>query len=237
MMKKRPAILITAATKRLGYHLTRKSLALGFDIIAHYRSSKGPLSRWLSDNPSFKKNVHFFQGDLTSAAVDLFEHIKSLPVSLCGLVNNASVFSKGNLYDIAHLSAMMEIHCMIPAKLSLLFYQSVKKGWIINMTDAVIDRLNLNFQNYRMSKHFLTELTRQQAVAFAPNIRVNALAPGAMLPSAENGKLNFITLKKYIPLRKTGDIASLMHAYDFLIADTYCTGQIIKVDGGWHLTA
>jgi len=236
MKKKRSAILITAATKRIGYHLSRKSLLLGFDVIAHYRSSKGALSGWLSRNPGYKSRVHFYHGDLISSAEDLFEYIASLPVSLCGLVNNASLFSKGNVYDIEHLYDMMHIHFMVPARLGTLFSRSVKNGWIINMSDAITEKPNLNFQNYRMSKHFLCELTRQQAVTYAPHIRVNALAPGAMLPSEVNGKSDFNSLKDIIPLRKTGDISSLLNAFEFLITDTYCTGQTLKVDGGWHLT-
>lgn len=235
MIKKNNAVLITAGTKRIGYHLSKKSLSLGLDVIAHYRSSRGTLARWLSRHPEFRGNVHFLQADLTDSPETLFEKISSLPVTLIGLVNNASIFSKGNLSDPDHFRRMLEIHLIVPLYLGKSFSSNGRNGWIINITDAVINKPNSNFQNYRISKLFLEELTRQQAFLYAPDIRVNAIAPGAMLPSHFNGSSALKSLEKKIPLHKTGNITSLLEAFSFLVYNTSCTGQIIAVDGGWHL--
>jgi NAD(P)-dependent dehydrogenase (short-subunit alcohol dehydrogenase family) len=92
----------------------------------------------------------------------------------------------------------------------------------------------MTYQNYRISKLLLEEITRQQALLYAPAIRVNAIAPGAMLPS-EGNEAYFATLSEKIPLRSTGDLRSLTDAYSFLIKNHYITGQVLRVDGGWGL--
>jgi NAD(P)-dependent dehydrogenase (short-subunit alcohol dehydrogenase family) len=120
--------------------------------------------------------------------------------------------------------------------LGVAFLQAACSGWIINITDAVIKRPNINFQNYRISKLFLSELTRQMAFTFAPSMRVNAIAPGAMLPSIHTSPEQLENLKANIPLKRTGDISAFRDAYAFLVSNSYITGEEIRIDGGWHLS-
>jgi pteridine reductase len=131
---------------------------------------------------------------------------------------------------------MLEIHFFVPAQLGAAFAKQVRDGWIVNMTDALADKPNLSWQNYRMSKLFLEELTRQQALLFAPHCRVNAIAPGAVLPSDDKRGGAFRKLAAQIPLRKTQPVTAITDAFRFLVSSTSCTGQIIRVDGGWSLT-
>ena len=230
-------VLITAGTKRLGLRFAQTTIEMGYNVIVHYRTSSTAAHQWLHRNPSLKGRVFFIQHDLEFSPATVIKKAMELPCTLIGLVNNASLFSKGDLCDLSHLQQMMEIHCVVPATLGTCFYENIKKGWIINITDAIIDRPNLAYQNYRISKLFLRELTRQQAVRFAPSIRVNALAPGALMPSNNTTRKDFRSLARNIPLQQTGAVTSLMDAYRFLVNDQYCTGQTISVDGGWNLTA
>jgi len=110
----------------------------------------------------------------------------------------------------------------------------VESGWIINITDARAHHISKKYQNYRVSKLFLDEITRQQAYLYAPAIRVNAIAPGAILP-ADGHTEDFSELPSLIPLAKTGDPARVRMAARLLIENDYITGGIIPVDGGWHL--
>lgn len=229
-------ILITAGTQRIGFHLLQESLTMGYNVIAHYRTRNDQAYSWLDTRPHLHDRVHFIQQDLSKSPETLIEKANHFSGNLVGLVNNASVFSKGNLTDSAHLNEMLNIHFHIPNKLSAHFCKTVTNGWIVNITDAIIQKPNHTFQNYRISKLFLNELTRQQASLYAPNFRVNAIAPGAMLPAATPGTKNFDTLAEKIPLKKTGSIQSLSNTFRFLVSNDYCTGQIIAVDGGWHLT-
>ncbi|MBD3346970.1 MAG: SDR family oxidoreductase [Chitinivibrionales bacterium] len=230
-----PAILITAGTRRLGLAMAKKSLALGYEVVLHYRSSNQEAQEWIEQNPHLSPKVHFVDADLRNSPSQLIEEWCARFPYIEGLVNNASVFNKGDLANFSHLKETLLINALIPMELAAAFSRSVKEGWIINITDANIYRSNLPYQNYRMSKRLLEDATRQLALAFAPRIRVNAIAPGAMLPAPGQSREEFLKLKQTIPLRKTGSMESLQSAYEYLIKNTYITGQIMYVDGGRHI--
>lgn len=235
MTKKPEAILITAGTKRIGFHLAKAALDAGYSVILHYRTSNRQAQGWLAKHPVYEGRVFFIRQDLCISPENLITQALAFPCRLTGLVNNASVFSPGNLRDTAHLAQMIEIHFTIPARLGTAFAANVTSGWIINITDAMIKTPNATYQNYRMSKLLLEELTRQQAFTFAPGIRVNAIAPGAILPSMYESKATFARLRASIPLGATGSPKMITDAFRFLVDHEYCTGQILSIDGGWHL--
>ncbi len=234
-MRKKKAVIITGATKRLGLRFTRETLELGYAVVAHYRGSKTPLHSWLQKNPEFKSEVHFIQQDLTDSPERLIKLSFESPFEITGLINNAATFTHGDLLDKDHFETTMRINALIPLDLSRRFAQQADRGWIINITDAHISSYNQRYQNYRIAKKLLVELTEQLATLLAPRIRVNAVAPGAMLPPSDKNGLPMSRLKKLIPLKKTGDLTSLMQAYRYLLDNTYITGQTLYVDGGWHL--
>jgi len=229
------AVLITAGTKRLGLELAKKALALGYDIAIHYRSDNREAETWLSENPVYRTRVTFLQKDISpDNAHELVENaLSSTGTRLAGLVNNASLFTKGDLDDSGHFHSMLDSNTLVPLALSKAFKNRAGKGWIINITDAHIDSFSPAYQNYRISKHMLAELTGQLALLYAPGIRVNAIAPGALLPAS--GGTDFETLARTIPLCRTGDISSLTMAFEYLVLNEYVTGQVLYVDGGWHL--
>lgn len=234
MSQNREAVLITGGSKRLGLQFAQKSLEMGYCVIIHYRSDNSEALRTFQSSP-FKNQVHFIQHDLSDSPETLIEKTSTLNIKLTGLVNNASIFTEGNLFDIDDLEKTLYINAIAPARLSASFCVQAKYGWIINITDAMIERPNSKFQNYRISKLLLKEFTRQQAFLYSPDIRVNAIAPGAMLPASFEDQHYFDSLAEIIPMRKTGDLQSLTNAYEFLIRSTYITGQTISVDGGWNL--
>ncbi|NLD99695.1 MAG: SDR family oxidoreductase [Fibrobacter sp.] len=229
------AVLITGGTKRLGYQIALKTLKMGYSVIIHYRNDSGINLQSLFP-PEYKNRVYFIQQELQTEPENLIKIAASHPVTLCGLVNNASIFETGNLADIDHLKKILNINSLIPAILANAFTTTVNNGWIINITDANIRTPNSRFQNYRISKLILEELTKQLAFLYAPKFRVNAIAPGAMLPATHEDQQYFKQLAEKIPLQSTGDISSLVDAYEFLVKTPYITGEIIHIDGGWHLT-
>ncbi len=235
MEKKKKAILISGATKRLGLSLTKQSLMMGFSVIAHYRSTASPLKTWLGKNSQYKQNVYYIKADLRERNLSLIERALEYPVTLVGLINNASLFTEGNLNNSSHFQDIIKINMTVPFLLSHSFYKRVAKGWIINITDANAVSLNKRYQNYRISKIFLTEMTRQQAYLFAPSIRVNAIAPCAILPSSAKERTYYNHLKSKVPLRKNMSTGFFLKAYTYLIENTSVTGQILYVDNGLHL--
>jgi NAD(P)-dependent dehydrogenase (short-subunit alcohol dehydrogenase family) len=164
------------------------------------------------------------------------EQAQSMCRRLVGLVNNASLFTPGNLADPAHLAALLESNALVPAALAAAFAARARSGWIVNITDANIKAPNRTWQNYRISKLLLEELTRQQAFLCAPRFRVNAIAPGAILPASGSSAASFRALADRIPLRRTGSLADIRAAFAGLLSAPYVTGQVLYVDGGRHVS-
>jgi NAD(P)-dependent dehydrogenase (short-subunit alcohol dehydrogenase family) len=232
MNSQKKAIIITGATKRLGLLLAKKSLAMGYSVIMHFRSEISEDSYLLQKQ--HPDDIAFIQFDLTNNPETLISMALNETEEIIGLVNNASIFTQGNLCNPSDFMEKFSINTLAPLKCSAAFYKHIKNGWIINITDANIKRPNDSFQNYRISKLFLEEITRQQAVTFAPDVRVNAIAPGAMLP-AQHENDYFSSLSDKVPLKSVGNTDSLISSYDFLVNNNYLTGEIIHVDGGWGL--
>lgn len=205
---------------------------MGYSVIMHYHSEISDDCYLLKDQ--YPDDITFIQLDLVNNPESLIIMSLNITDKIIGLVNNASIFTQGNLSNTSDFMEKFSINTLAPMRCSSAFYKHVKKGWIINITDANIKRPNSSFQNYRISKLFLEEITRQQAVIFAPDIRVNAIAPGAMLP-AQHENDYFVSLRDTVPLKSVGNTSSLMDTYEFLINNDYLTGQVIHVDGGWSL--
>jgi len=231
---KNKTALITGAADRLGLEMARECLDLGYHVVIHYRTSAEPAMSVLGGDG----RVVFIQADLTESEVPeaLISDISKMPVPpLEGLINNASVFRTGDMSGPDDFCDMLTINTIAPLRLSAAFAKSTKSGWIINITDAHTRPKSKKYQNYRVSKLFLDEITGQLAYLYAPSIRVNAIAPGAILPADSESARQFEELSKLIPLRRTGDPRHIRQALNFLIENDYVTGAIIPVDGGWHL--
>jgi pteridine reductase len=231
-----PAVLVTSGTKRLGLALAKQALAMGMDVVLHYRSHTREANSWLSRNPSMRTRVALLQASLSPAnAAEVIAQARGCCRTLVGLVNNAAVFTRGNLSDSDHLQNTLTTNAIVPAALTAAFAGAVDSGWVVNVTDARVDAPNRNYQNYRVSKLLLTELTRQQAFLYAPAVRVNAIAPGAILPAAGASRTEFDRLSRQVPMGRTGTLADIAEGFACLVRGDYLTGQVLFVDGGSHL--
>jgi len=235
MKLRNPTVLITGASGRLGFALARQSLAMGMDVVIHYRSSDNPARQWLEKHPALARRTVLLRQDLENDPAGLVDRCAALASRLVGLVNNASQFTRGNLHDPGHLLRTLTVNALTPALLSEQFFRQVRRGWIVNITDAHIRPFNANYQNYRLSKLLLEELTRQSASLYAPHVRVNAIAPGAILPAKGTTRAGFRAPGLQAPLEKNPRVESFLTAYRFFVENTDVTGQTVFVDGGRHL--
>jgi len=230
--KNQYTVLITGASDRIGLELAKECLNIGYHVIIHYRTSAEPAKSVFKDDG----RVTFIKAELTESPERFMEDVGKLPTPpLVGLINNASVFETGNMFDPDHFTDILTVNALTPLRLSAAFVKSVESGWIINITDAHTGPKSKKYQNYRVSKMFLDEITRQQAYLYAPTIRVNAIAPGAILPTVGGDTKEFSELISVIPLAKTGDPVNVRQVTRLLIENGYITGAVIPVDGGWHL--
>ena len=241
-MKKR--ILITGAAKRIGKEMALSFFNKGWDIVIHYNSSKEEAEA-LADQMNSERNnsAMLVQANLDNAneVEMLVEKILSKNGSIDALINNASTFYPTPIgaFSEENWNALMGSNLKAPLFLIQSFYKELEKnkGFIINVTDINVDRALVNHSIYLAAKSGLQTLTKSLAKELAPNIRVNAIAPGAILepPNTDwtaEQKNNIINA---VPMKRMGTEKDIVDAAIYLSEAGYVTGQILNIDGGKSL--
>lgn len=231
--------LVTGSAKRIGAAIAKGLHAAGYNLVLHYRESQkvaGSLTTEL--NQQRANSAICIQADF-----DQIESIKTLAEKtiqqwqrLDLLVNNASMFYPTPLAEanIQDWNSLFNSNLQAPYFLIQALADALKKsqGSIINIADIYADKPLKNHSLYCMAKAGNVMMTKSLALELAPDIRVNGIAPGAILwpetPTSDTQKI----LEK-IPLKKLGDSNEIVNLVLFLASKTnYITGQIINVDGG-----
>lgn len=231
--------LVTGASKRIGKALCLSLAAAGYHIAVHYHHSRDEAENLVHLIRKMGKKAEGFQCNLLNvheANLLIRQAYKKFP-DLNVLINNASLFEKSRLIegDVDHLEKNLMLHLKTPFILMKDFALNCKKGNIINILDAHIVKNNTSHFSYLLSKKALAHLTQLAAVELAPSIRVNAVAPGLILPPDGENDEYLNRLAKNIPLKKKGDVHQITQCVKFILENTYLTGQIIYNDGGEHL--
>ena len=219
-------VLITGGARRIGRAFAEAFINEGAEVIIHYRKSKSEAKEISS------KTVY---ADLNNPNDVSTIMKKSGPVDI--LINNASLFTKDRLKDAFHKRASTELQVNLLAPLDLIrqFAEQTEDGLILNILDRRIKAHDTSCVPYSLSKIALAELTRLAALELAPNIRVNGVAPGPILPTAGSTQAYFKENKGTIPMMQTPDVREVIDAGFYLLQSRSVTGQIIYVDGGQHI--
>ena len=233
--------LITGGAIRIGKDICKKLHENGYNIICHYNKSENEAKDLKSElNESRKNSCEIFSLDLNNLnqVEDLLEKINKNFNSLDLLVNNASSFFKTDLenHQDSDWDDLINSNLRGPFLLSKHCKKmlSESKGLIINISDAMVNRGMKNYVIYSMAKAGLENLTKTLARELAPEVRVNAVAPGAiLLPS--DGSSAEEELVNEIPLNRIGTERDISDAVIGLTKFSYVTGQILKIDGGRSL--
>ncbi len=156
------------------------------------------------------------------------------------LVNNASVFEDDRADTATRESwdMHMEINLRAPFVLTQAFAAQLPggaSGSVINLLDQRVWNLTPYFLTYTLSKSGLWTLTRTLALSLAPDIRVNAIGPGPVLPSARQSAEAFAIQAGATPLGRNVEAEEILGAGRFILATPSMTGQMIALDGGQHL--
>ncbi len=231
--------LVTGGAKRIGEAICRALASSGYSIALHYSTSS-------AEADQTAKRIHkeggvcaTFACDLADAhaAEDLVPSVLEEFGRLDVLVNSASIFEKSSLEagSLELWDRHFAINFTAPYILMRSFARYAKEGNIINFLDTHIFRNKTTHAAYLLSKKALAELTKMAAVEFAPRIRVNAIAPGIILPPASQKDGYLDRLAKQIPLQRKGALENVTNAVLFLLGSDYVTGQVIYEDGGEHL--
>jgi len=237
--KSRPAVLVTGGARRLGRAVALAFAEDGFDVAIHYNRSVSEAVKTVAAIRKLGVDSDIFQADLLDEGdvVGLVHGVIRRFPNLEGLINSASIFVRSGIgsEDLELLEKNLAVHVKAPWGLTAEFAKGVTKGFVVNFLDTRIAKDKTDFGAYLLSKKALFELTKMQAVRFAPQIRVNAVAPGLVLPPEGLGMLYLRKRAKGVPLQRHGSVEDVLQAVRFLTRSGYVTGQTIFVDGGEHL--
>ena len=237
-------IFVTGGAKRIGKAIIELFAKDGWKVIIHYNNSKADAEA-LADSINAKDSDTAFivQGDLDKAndVKNIISKVDGYTETINLLINNASTFYPTPIDEVSenHWEKLIGSNLKGPLFLIQGFKEKLKssKGSIINITDTNLSKGVANYSIYSAAKAGLEAITKGLARELAPEIKVNAIAPGAMLEPpdvtwTEEQKNKVIDT---IPLKRMGSEKDIAEAVKFLADSEYITGQIIKVDGGRSL--
>jgi NAD(P)-dependent dehydrogenase (short-subunit alcohol dehydrogenase family) len=237
-----PLALVTGGAQRLGKAFALTLARMGYSIALHYHSSEKQALRTKAEIESFGAEVHLLKADLAQSDEihSLFSTLDSeLRLSTFNLlVNSASLMPAGNPRDLElqDWDSALDLNLRAPF---LLAQQAAKRmtsgGLIVNISDIGAQKAWGRYPSYSVSKAGLEALTKLLARALAPTIRVNAIAPGLVLPSDVVTQEKWNQLVEKLPLKRAATLDEITSTLEFLIKNEYITGQTIVVDGGYSL--
>lgn len=237
--RSRKVALVTGGAKRIGGEICRALAQAGYALALHYGRSGAQAeqaSRAICKDGGVCATFAYDLAD-ARAAEKLVPRVVKEFGRLDVLINSASIFEKSSLTggSLDIWDRHFAVNLKAPYILMRSFARQVKQGNIVNVLDTHIVRNKTSYAAYLLSKKALAELTKMAAVEFAPRIRVNAVAPGLILPPVSKKTDYLDRLAKHVPLCRKGDPAHIAHAVLFLLENDYVTGQVIFEDGGEHL--
>jgi NAD(P)-dependent dehydrogenase (short-subunit alcohol dehydrogenase family) len=232
--------LVTGAAHRLGRAFALTLARQGHAILLHYHRSSEAAASTADEIRALSVPVYLVKADLTDASQiqSLFSQLDSYKLSLKVLVNSAAGMMRADLRTVSadDWDATLNLNLRAPLLLAQCAAQRMTEGGlIVNVTDAGAGKAWTGFPSYLVSKAGLEALTHMLAKAYAPNIRVNAIAPGLVLPTSDISAEEWEKLVSRLPLKHPVSLEEISLALVFLIRNESITGQTIVVDGGYSL--
>ena len=235
--------LITGGAKRVGAASARLLHAAGANLMIHYRSSATEARALQAElNAIRPESVALIQADLLDIGglPSLVNRTVATFGGLDVLINNASSFYPTPVGTIGEEDwiDLMGSNLKAPLFLSQAAAPELKKrrGCIINITDIHADRPMKSYVVYSIAKAGLVGLTKSMARELAPEVRVNAVAPGPIMWPEDDANFDEVSRQRIIShtmLKRAGDPADIALAVRFFAMDThFVTGQVLAVDGG-----
>ena len=233
-------VLITGAARRIGAVIARHLHAQQFDVVIHYRRAADEAAGLADElNQVRPGSAATAQADLLqpAACASLIDAALAFNNRLDALVNNASAFYPTPLADLDEGSwdELVGTNLKAPLFLASRAAASLKKhrGCLVNIADLYGSAPLKGYAVYSVAKAGLLMLTRALARELAPEARVNAVAPGAILWPENMDEEQKAKILSKTPMGRLGDPADVAKAVHFLIADAdYMTGQTLMVAGG-----
>ena len=232
--------LVTGAARRVGRAIALELAHAGCDVAVHFHTSATAARDLAERIEHLRRRVVLVQGDVADPETParlVAETTRALG-RLDVLVNNAATFQETPLdqNDPAVWDAVLRTNLLAPAMLSRAvapLMRDAGAGRIVNITDILADRPIRGYDAYCASKAALASLTRSLALELAPQITVNAIAPGIAVFPDECADDRRDRLVSRVPLARAGTPEEIAAAVRFLVtAGDFITGQVVRIDGG-----
>ena len=239
-------VLITGAGQRLGAATAARLMDEGVHVLVHARSSIDAAQALVDEATARNGEVRgtVLRADLTvDADVDaLIETVKAHPKvvasGLFGLVHNASFYSQGDFTEISleTYRSLNRLHMEAPYHLTQCLLADLERGQgsVVAIVDTSWGRAWEGLAHYTSSKAGLRQLMLNLAGELAGRVRVNCLAPGAIM-AADWEAEHFASVLEKVPLGRSGEAADIAAGIHFLLTNGTITGNVLHVDGGWTL--
>ncbi|HBO83827.1 MAG: hypothetical protein A2073_02660 [Deltaproteobacteria bacterium GWC2_42_11] len=231
--------LVTGGAVRIGSAMVNALAKNGVNVVIHYHASEDEAEKLVKEIKKLGVNGCKVCADLSRVheTEELFKEVQSKAGKIDFLINSAAVFDKSSIPDISieNLHRTLMINSFAPLLLSRKFSKQTNKGAIINLLDSRVTRYDLKRVSYQLSKNLLCHLTKMMALEFAPDIRVNAVAPGLILPPCGKDESYIEKERHRNLLQQGGKLNNITDTIIFLLSNEFVTGETIFVDGGENL--
>lgn len=234
--------LVTGGARRIGRAIVEDLARNGWAIAIHHNTSQAEAVALAAEITSAGGKAVAVCADLSdTACVDRIvgEATQALgPLTL--LVNSASIFEKDSVgsLDRALWQRQMTVNLVTPVFLAEAVARQLpdgSEGNVVNLLDQRIWHPTPTHFSYQISKSALAVATETLAQALAPRVRVNGIAPGPVLPSAQQTADGFARQIEAIPLKRAPGLGDFGRTIRYLVENRSITGQVIALDGGQHL--
>jgi pteridine reductase len=247
--------IVTGGAVRLGRALALALAEQGARLVIHYGSSAGPAQETVTQIKAMGSHALAVQADLSQSgqAPSIVKRAVAHFGQVDILVNSAAIFEPGKWDDTteANWDRHFAINLKSPFFLSQAFakhvgperarvagqsfWPSARAGHIVNIADWRGVRPGIGHVAYTLTKAALIAMTKSLALALAPNIQVNAIAPGMILPPPGQDQSYLQRQAGQIPAQRVGSPQEIAKALLFLLRSDFVTGELIFVTGGQHL--
>ena len=234
--------LVTGAAKRIGRAIALALAEAGANVVVHFNRSSDAANATCAEITAAGVQCWQLGADLRdfAAAEGLARAATEAAGPVDILVNSASAFTRSELPHVTgqELGDALSLHAYSPLAISRGVIDGLpegRTGRVVNLIDAYVYTYQREHLGYNLSKRALLSLTKMMALEFAPRATVNAVAPGVVLPAADEPAGVVEPLLRKVPLERAGEVSDVVGAVMFLLQADFITGQTLFVDGGANL--
>lgn len=232
--------LVTGGAQRLGRAVALELAAAGWGVVVHYRHSAEAAKALADDMAKRGGKAVLVAADLDDVAERgalIDEAMRACGSTLSALVNCAAMFEHDTIDTLSETSLQRHIatNALTPALLTREFAEALgegERGAVVNFLDFKLANPYPDHFSYTLSKYALAGATEMLARELASRVRVNAVAPGYVLPAPGQSEADYKRLHDDTPLAHGPTPEEVAHAARFLVENEAVTGQTIYVDGG-----